>query len=250
MDPIGIVAVVFLFVAFLTILATLKERKTDEYNAQRAQAYRDAAHSLQMEYAERGEGRVSTQPEQAGLFNFGVQKQVRNVMRGTVKGLEITIFDYEFSTFSNKSKQTARTTVVHMRQDGVTLPRFDIHPMKRAPRPVDEAQLKELDFPDTARFDATFLVRAGDKFGVRKLLTPVVRDFLEDQRNWNIESLDSGLWLYRLGQEVASNNLPQHVMDAHRIWDALNGSVPAAYLNKPAASPETPPPPALPGPAN
>lgn len=125
--------------------------------------------------------------------------QVTSVMRGTIRGSPVVLFDY-YVTWGGEGSSDIRTV-------RLTVAAFDL---TSKPLPVFEAQGgqnnwltrllgkgsgdKVIDFPEDPDFTRGFLVTGDDAQAVRRLLGPVARSFLTQQRTeWMFRS--NGRWL-------------------------------------------------------
>ena len=153
------------------------------------------------------------------LLNTGKNRDAAPILRGTVGGVEVVVFDYMFN-----APRTARITGLHYHNDIATmtiacakgawlnLPAFAIEPDMGAA--VKEAEAKiaqqvgdgamgkvahalmslaegmagaQAGWRFTDRTDIKYVVRTGDQTAVRGAFAAPVLDFFRDHRGWIVE---------------------------------------------------------------
>jgi len=193
--PWWIIAAISALPVLIIVIAVIVGRRSD---ARRHVALARVAADLGMGFT----------PEDNALLNqFGGYaffphrswSQATSVMRGTIGGLPVVLFDY-YVTWGGEGSSDIRTV-------RLTVAAFDL---TSKPLPVFEAQGgqnnwvtklfgkasgdKVIDFPDDPDFTRYFNVTGEDAQAVHRLLVPGVRSFLTQQRTeWMFRS--NGRWL-------------------------------------------------------
>lgn len=161
------------------------------------------------------------------LLNTGTDRHAANVLRGTVSGRSVVVFDYSFFD-ATKTEHRFRTlhyshdlagaTVCCVRASGLSLPAFAMEPLlkpilKQAESLVDqqlgagkmasavhammqaaERMVQEAPgFEFTDRPDVPYRVRGGDEAAVRALFNARVLDYFRDHPGWIVEG--RGEWV-------------------------------------------------------
>jgi hypothetical protein len=161
------------------------------------------------------------------LLNIGTDRRASNVLRGSVAGRSVVVFDY---AFVDRTKTAERFRRLHYSQDlaGATvccvkgswlsLPEFTMEPLlkpmlKQAESLIDqqlgtgrmasavqtmmhaaEGRIQEAPgFEFTDRPDVAYRVRGADEAGIRARFTARVLDYFRDHRGWIVEG--RGDWL-------------------------------------------------------
>lgn len=130
------------------------------------------------------------------FFPHGDWKRATSVMRGTVRGAPVVLFDYHVTTGSHNNRNTVRLTVAAFYLDSKPLPVFEAQGGRDwVTRLLDKALApdKMIDFPDDAEFARGFCVTGDDAQAVRRLLGPAARSFLKQRSGWMLRS--NGRWL-------------------------------------------------------
>jgi hypothetical protein len=129
------------------------------------------------------------------FFPHGDWKRATSVMRGTIRGSPVVLFDYHVTTGSSKNRNTSRLTVAAFDMAPKPLPVFEARGGRDwVTRLLDKALAdKVIDFPDDPDFTRGFLVVGDDAQAVHRLFGPGARSFLRQRTEWMFRS--SGRWL-------------------------------------------------------
>ena len=132
------------------------------------------------------------------FFPHGDWKRATSVMRGTIRGSPVALFDYHVTWGGGGSDlQAVRLTVAAFDLTSKPLPVFEAEGGQNnwvTRRLLGKASGdKVIDFPDDPDFTRDFLVTGDDAQAVRRLLGPDLRSFLTRRTEWRFRS--NGRWL-------------------------------------------------------
>jgi len=217
----GLVVIVAVFVGIVVLIILGARWANAAIVRRRAQAIAGPAAQL-------GLMPVETLPEDLPpfeLLNTGSNRTSTNILRGSVRGTDVVLFDYSFLdkrmmgfTGLHYHDQFATTTIACARGSWLQLPAFAIEPdMSRVVKEVEAQVAQQVGdgamgkvahalmtlaegmtfnqpgwrFSD--RPDVRYVVRNGDEAAVRAAFTPGVLDFLRDHHGWIVEG--RGSWV-------------------------------------------------------
>jgi hypothetical protein len=133
------------------------------------------------------------------LFTLGHGSQARNVMKGEIDGLTVSLFDYTYVTGHRKSRRDHRQTVVGLSLPTLSLPPFLLMPENIVYRIASALGWHDIDFPEAPNFSKRFLLRGAQEHAIRAAFNPGVLDFFERHPGVSAEGSGSQLIYYRAG---------------------------------------------------
>lgn len=250
-----VAAVVVLVVAGIKLLLRTARTRTE---SARAQALAEPAARLGL-MAVPGDPLSDLPPFE--ILNTGSDRRASNVLRGSVSGRSVVVFDYAFFDATKHAKRfrglhysqdLAGATMCCVKGSWLTLPEFVMEPqlrpiLKQAEAMVDqqlgdgkmastvhalmaaaERMIEEAPgFEFTERPDVTYRVRGKDEHAIRTLFTSGVLDYFRDHPGLIVEG--RGDWLL----VTIARNLQQPVvatMGTRAAVRASDGKLPADQL--------------------
>jgi hypothetical protein len=195
--------VLVIFAAFLVIagvcayVAYLGEKK-------RTEAMRQVADDLQFDFVPKDDGTLLGEltGDNFHLFSQGSSRKCYNVLRGQANDLEVTVFDYNYSTGGGKSRHTWRQTVVAFRLPGPGLPAFSLRPQTFLHRIGRLFGYQDITFDDPPGFSSRYLLQGADEEAIRRLFTEGVRSYYGGTEGLGTEGLGDRLLFYRHNRRV------------------------------------------------
>jgi hypothetical protein len=130
----------------------------------------------------------------------GHSHSIRNVLRGNYQGLEVSLFDYSYTTGSGKHRHTTHQSVVFLSRSGAgVLPVFTLRPENMLDKLASVFGCVDINFPQDAAFSRAYRLHGRDQAAVSALFNEAVRGFLVRNPQLYIECAAPGLILYRSG---------------------------------------------------
>jgi hypothetical protein len=204
----GIIAVALVAAYF----SYLQEKK-------RAEALRQVAEELQFDFTPKGDGGLLGELTGQGLFLFsqGHRKKVYNVLRGRAGGLEVAIFDYDYTTGGGKNSHTHRQSAVAFRFDGPPLPAFSLRPENVWHKIGQLFGYQDIDFDEHPTFSSRYLLRGPDEAAVREVFTDEVLSFYEGMQGVSTEANGDRLLFYRHEKRVKPERIRPLLEEGFKI---------------------------------
>ena len=185
---IGIAIVVALILIFSAVRRL--------YESKRSEALRSVAVSLGMSFED---GRDIDATKRFGsfqLFSIGDGKKVRNCLSGTIDGVDVTTFGYEYTVGGGESSSTLRQTVVLFRSNELSLPEFELRPRKTiAERFVGKGE--GIKFDANPEFSESYFLSGNNESAIRHVFSRSVLEYFESHKGLSVEGRDEILLCYR-----------------------------------------------------
>jgi hypothetical protein len=157
------------------------------------------------------------------LFTLGHDSQARNVMKGEIDGLTVSLFDYTYVTGSGKSRREHRQTVVGLSLPTSSLPPFLLKPENVFYRIASALGWHDIDFPEAPNFSKHFLLRGAQEHAIRAAFNPGVLDFFERHPGLSAEGCGSQLVYYRAGRLQPPANIRGFIRQGCELAKLLTG---------------------------
>lgn len=195
--PLLIFAGVLAIAGVCAYVAYLGEKK-------RTEAMRQVAEELQFDFVPKDDGTLLGDLARGNfhLFSQGSGKRWYNVLRGQANDLEVTVFDYNYSTGGGKSRHTWRQTVVGFRLPGPGLPAFALRPENLLHRIGRLFGYRDITFEDHPAFSSRYLLRGPDEESIRRLFADRALSYYEGTEGLSTEGGGDRLLFYRHNQRV------------------------------------------------
>jgi hypothetical protein len=165
------------------------------------------------------EGDETTMATHAGLhlFSHGRSKKARNLMRGSVRDSNVSIFDYQYTVGGGKNQHTYRQTVFSVQMEGRNLPAFSMRPENVFHKLGSMMGYQDIDFEGNPVFSKKYLLRGPDEAAIRSAFTSRVMTFLESESGLSVEADGRTLIVYRHSRSVKPEAVREFVETGMRI---------------------------------
>jgi hypothetical protein len=161
------------------------------------------------------------------FFPHGDWPRATSVMRGTIRGSPVVLFDYHVTLGSSNNRNTVRLTVAAFDLASKPLPVFEAQGGRQdwVTRLLDKALGdKVIDFPDDPDFTRGFHVAGDDAQAVRWLLGPGARSFLTQRTEWMLRSNGRWLLMCRLNKRPRPRDYRAFVEEASEGMLVMTGA--------------------------
>jgi len=136
------------------------------------------------------------------LFSQGRSKKINNVMRKMVAGVDVTLFDYRYTTGSGKHSDIRSQTVLLFQSGRLDLPAFVLRPEHVFHRLAGALGYQDLDFEAYPVFSQTYLLQGPDEAGIRDLFSDPVLAYYSRHTGLSTEGQGQLLVYYRARKRV------------------------------------------------
>lgn len=145
------------------------------------------------------------------LFQLGTRghsQSMRNVLRGNYQGLEVSFFDYSYTTGSGKHRHTTHQSVAFLPQaDSGVLPDFTLRPENVFDKVATAFGCVDINFPQDEAFSRAYRLHGRDQAAVCGSFDEAVRGFLVRNPQLCVERAAPGLIVYRSGVRLEPETL-------------------------------------------
>jgi hypothetical protein len=111
------------------------------------------------------------------LFSQGRSRKVRNVMRGEIQDIAVSLFDYRYTTGSGKHSHTHAQTVVLFESERLALPFFTLRPEGFFHKMAGAFGYEDIDFDGSPAFSDAYLLKGTHEDLIRAIFEPQVRAY-------------------------------------------------------------------------
>ncbi|HEV3144244.1 MAG TPA: hypothetical protein VGZ47_10195 [Gemmataceae bacterium] len=181
---------VIVLVAAILIVNYIVEKK-------RTEAFQKVAEEFGFEFRPKGDASLLGSLSPFHLFSQGHSKKLFNLMRGTTRDLQVSIFDYRYTVGYGKHQQIHQQTVICFEAEDMDLPSFTLRPESFWHKIGSIFGYKDISFDSHPTFSKRYLLRGPDEDAIREVFTPEVLDFLEETNGICVEAEGPQLLYYR-----------------------------------------------------
>ena len=193
---IEFIVTVFLIVAVFIAAALIFYGMRRMYESKRSEALRSVALSLGMLFED---GRDIDATKRFGafqLFSRGSKEKVRNCLSGTIDGVDVTTFGYEYTVAGVGATSTYRQTVVLFRSNELSLPKFELQ-SRTIVMSLFESLDDHINFDAHPYFSMSYYLRGRNESAIRHVFSSRVLEYFESHKGLSVEGRDERLLCYR-----------------------------------------------------
>ncbi len=163
------------------------------------------------------------------FFNEGRARKVSNAIFGEAEGIELSVFDYQFTTGSGKHQHTHRTTIVAVMSQQLRLPSITMRPEHLFDALANLFGSRDIDFDGHAEFSKAFLLRSDNETVTRGLFDAKLLDFFGTRRGTYFEAAGNRFIFFRRGRLLNPDNLKETLAEGFEIHKLLVERVEEAW---------------------
>jgi hypothetical protein len=150
--------------------------------------------------------------------NVMAQKAV-NVIEGTVKNVQVVIFDHHYAIETTDGNQTTKQTVICFTSPDWDLPAFGLRPRNFLHTFASYFGLSEVAFDGHRLFAKRYLLQGKEEDAIRDLFREEVLSFFDGHGGLFVEGCDRMLILYRSSQRVEPDNIRAFLQEGLTVAD-------------------------------
>jgi hypothetical protein len=144
---------------------------------QRREDLRSVAGKLGFSFSPEGDPYLLGRLGQFHLFSQGRSRKVRNLMRGEIQEIAVSLFDYRYKTGSGKHSHTHDQTVVLFESERLELPFFTLRPEGLFHKMAGALGYEDIDFDGSPAFSDAYLLKGTDEDQIRAIFGPEVQAY-------------------------------------------------------------------------
>ena len=139
-------------------------------------------------------------------------------MSGLADEIEITIFDYRYTTGAGKHQHTQKQTVVLLKSAVLDVPPFSLKPQHVLHNIGKAFGYQDIDFDSHPAFSRKYLLRSTDELAIREVFTPDILEYYESRPGLSTEAEGDRLLFFRASKKVKPEDLPSFLKDGFHIY--------------------------------
>ena len=197
----GVVATFLALFAASALTVFSIRKKRDQARQQAAEAL---AQRLGLSFHKEDSFGLLAQLKDFDLFHrerrwLGRNGRVRNILRGTVEGTEVFLFEYTYLVSTGKSTHRVSQTVFFANDKNWYLPNFRLKPETWWHKVRGLFDKSDIQFPDNPEFSDQFWVTGQFDSLIRKTFSPDIQQFLSERPPVHLEGNNFYLLAYKPG---------------------------------------------------
>lgn len=158
------------------IIAYLKERESKK----RIEGLKDVATTLGFIFTSKARSGFVGKIEHFYLYNReGSSPEIKNIMTGQKKGLQVSIFDFHYTIGDKKVSTRYSQTVLLVESGQLNLPLFILRPESVLDKIGTLFGGQDIDFDSNPEFSDHYLLRGEDETRIRETFSPSVISYYE-----------------------------------------------------------------------
>ena len=161
------------------------------------------ARELNMSFSETDDWELMPLLDEFRLFRKGRRRKISNILHSVDDFLElnISIFDYEYTTGKNRERNRKRQTVFFFRSRALGLPEMYMKPERLFNRIASYLALQQdIDFEEFPKFSKQYLLQGEDEDYVRYTMNKDVLTFFTKEKGWTLEAINFFLMFHHQGK--------------------------------------------------
>jgi len=192
--PIGVIMVVVFLVS-------------SHVKKKRAEAMERVAGELEFSYIKEGDSTMVSSLGRFGLFSRGRRRRADNLLHGQFEGMDVSIFDYRYTTGHGKHSRTHRQTVMVFQSGSLNLPEFFLRPENLFHKIGGAFGYQDIDFDGYEKFSKNYLLRGKDEQAVRDTFNESILSYYEFNGGLSTEGDADTIIIYRASKKVSPEEI-------------------------------------------
>lgn len=168
---------------------------------------------------------LSPEAQQFELFKIGTEATIKHLIQGEMRGLQVSVADYTYTTGTSDNKKSRSQTIVILETQQQRFPKFLVTPENFLHRIGNQFGLQDIDFATHPHFSRCYHVRSEDEQSLRRLFTDKVLRFIErEEDKVTLEGNQSALLYYTEKEILEPREWMALVQRAHRLFQQLQSA--------------------------
>jgi hypothetical protein len=186
---------------------------------QRREDLRSVAGKLGFSFSPEGDPHLLGGLGQFPLFSQGRSRKVRNVMRGEIQDIAVSLFDYQYTTGSGKHSHTHAQTVVLFESERLALPSFSLRPEGFLHKMAGAFGYEDIDFDGSPAFSDAYLLKGTAEDQIRAVFAPEVRAYYSRHGHLRTEGERGRLVHYSADRRVKPERIESWLQEGLDVLD-------------------------------
>ncbi len=185
-----------------------------QYESKRSEALQSTAFSLGMSFEDGHNINATRRFGPFHLFSKGSLREVRNCLSGTIDGVDVTTFGYEYTVNIGEISTNRRQTAVLFHSNELSLPDFELRPR----RFFGVSTGFDIDFDSCPDFSKSYFLRGNDESAIRHVFSTRVLDYFERHKGLFVEGRSERLLCYISGALVEPDEIKRFIDEGRALF--------------------------------
>jgi hypothetical protein len=190
----------------------------------RTEALESTAKSLMFSFSKQPKDFLLPSLSHFKLFSKGRSKKILNVMNGSVRDVDVTIFDYHYTIGSGTRSNVHRQTVALFKSNELQLPYFTLQPESLFDNLFDKVgsvfgRQQDIDFDSHPAFSSRYRLQAPDEQACRDVFTDRILDHYDKRIGLCTEADADNLIFYRFNKNVLPDDIRSFLDEGFGIFN-------------------------------
>ena len=172
MNMLAIILVIGAVIGGVIWVSHLQDKK-------RTEKLRQIADEMGLPFYPQGNDSLISELSNFPLFSEGRSKKIKNMLHGETSEVEVGIFDFRYTTGSDKSSHTHKQSVAYFRSPELDYPDFALRPEHLFHRIGGVFGYQDIDFESHPRFSKSYLLRGNSEHKIRLLFNDEILAFFD-----------------------------------------------------------------------
>jgi hypothetical protein len=186
----------------------------DRRKRKRSAEFRAAAERLGLEFAPKVQATFLSSWQSFQIFSQGHGKELTNVIHGSRDGVDVALFDFEFTVGGLGHGYTYCQTVCTIRDQGLSLPSFEMQPMDLWIRLKTILGLRHVVIETCPELSGEYLLRGSPEDQVRALFRLPVAEHFRGIKRASVEGCGNQLVYYRVDRRISPGEVEALLKEA------------------------------------
>ena len=211
----------FLFLVFMVIGLVIYLIARSALEQQRMEQLRAVADRMGFSFSAQAEPSLWAQVEGFHLFSKGRRRRSHNVMRRQIHDIDVTLFDYRYTTGSGKHQHTHHRSVALFETGRLDLPSFTLRPKHFFHRVANALGWQDIIFEAHPVFSENYLLQGGDEDRIRRIFDEETLLYYTRHPDLHTEGDGRRLVFYRGGRRVDPQGMEAFLQQGLDILDVF-----------------------------
>lgn len=204
--PLLIPILFFVFLIGIIIVVVIYNNKKEK---ERTLAMQQVAQQMGWAFAPVAQLDMIPHTSYFNLFNTGHSKSIKNMIYGQINGAKAAIFDYRYTVGHGKHSHTYSQSVLYFESPRLQLPMFTLSPESFMHKFISALGYQDIDFGNRPEFSKRYLLRGQNEQDIRRTFQEQILSFYEANQGLHTEGGGSQLFVYRLSNRMAPQQVGQ-----------------------------------------
>lgn len=167
------------------------------------------------------------------LFSKGHIKKIKNLIKGESEGIDLSIFDYEYTVLSKSADMRSSVSTVFLARSKMALPTFSLWPRNLYRKVAGKQGTREFSFEGREAcfqsdlpFSKNYLIYAKDESALRLVFSDRLLGWLGEHAGLRVEGAYQFLIMYRPGKRVKVKAYPAFFDEGQAVVNMLRSNAP------------------------